>query len=72
MEIDKRESRGKHESYEVVRPNFVGKENLVIPFLVLRKIFFGAGGFVAEKEGLKYVISPKAMVSRRVLTASPS
>ena len=50
----------------------MGKENLFIPFLVLRKIFFGAGGFVAEKEGLKYVISPKAMVSKRVLTESPS
>ncbi|MEA1956774.1 MAG: proteasome accessory factor PafA2 family protein, partial [Euryarchaeota archaeon] len=34
--------------------------------------FFGAGGFIAEKEGLKYVISPKAMVSKRVLTESPS
>ena len=72
VEIDKRYSRGTHESYEVVRRNFVGKENLLIPFLVLRKIFFGAGGFVAEKEGLKYVISPKAMVSKRVLTESPS
>lgn len=72
VEIDKRYSRGTHESYAVVRRNFVGKENLLIPFLVLRKIFFGAGGFVAEKEGLKYVISPKAMVSKRVLTESPS
>ncbi len=72
VEIDKRYSRGTHESYEVVRRNFVGRENLFIPFLVLRKIFFGAGGFVAEKEGLKYVISPKAMVSKRVLTESPS
>nr|QNO50904.1 Pup--protein ligase [Methanosarcinales archaeon ANME-1 ERB6] len=72
VEIDKRYSRGTHESYAVVRRNFVGKENLFIPFLILRKIFFGAGGFVAEKEGLKYVISPKAMVSKRVLTESPS
>ncbi|MEA1957879.1 MAG: proteasome accessory factor PafA2 family protein, partial [Euryarchaeota archaeon] len=72
VEIDKRYSRGTHESYEVVRRNFVGKENLFIPFLILRKIFFGAGGFIAEKEGLKYVISPKAMVSKRVLTESPS
>ena len=72
VEIDKRYSRGTHESYEVVRRNFVGRENLFIPFLILRKIFFGAGGFVAEKEGLKYVISPKAMVSKRVLTESPS
>ncbi len=72
VEIDKRYSRGTHESYEVVRRNFVGRENLFVPFLILRKIFFGAGGFVAEKEGLKYVISPKAMVSKRVLTESPS
>jgi len=72
VEIDKRYSRGTHESYLVERRKFVGKENLLIPFLVLRKIFFGAGGFIAEKEGLKYVISPKAMVSKRVLTESPS
>ncbi len=72
VEIDKRYSRGTHESYMVERRNFVGKENLLIPFLVLRKIFFGAGGYVADKEGIKYVLSPKAMVSRRVLTESPS
>jgi len=72
VEIDKRYSRGTHESYMVERKKFAGKENLLIPFLVLRKIFFGAGGFVAEKEGIRYVISPKAMVSKRVLTESPS
>ncbi|MHC1610845.1 MAG: proteasome accessory factor PafA2 family protein [Candidatus Methanospirareceae archaeon] len=72
VEIDKRYSRGTHESYMVNRKNFVGKEHLLIPFLVLRKIFFGAGGYVADKEGIKYVISPKAMVSRRVFTESPS
>ncbi|MCK4476062.1 MAG: proteasome accessory factor PafA2 family protein [Methanophagales archaeon] len=72
VEIDKRYSRGTHESYIVERKKFVGKENLLIPFLVLRKIFFGAGGFIAEKEGIRYVISPKAMVSKRVLTESPS
>ena len=72
VEIDKRYSRGTHESYMVERKKFVGNEYLLIPFLILRKIFFGAGGFVAEKEGIKYVISPKAMVSRRVLTESPS
>ncbi len=72
VEIDKRYSRGTHESYIADRKRFVGKENLLIPFLVLRKIFFGAGGFVAEKDGIKYVISPKAMVARRVLTESPS
>jgi len=72
VEIDKRYSRGTHESYLADRRKFVGKENLLIPFLVLRKIFFGAGGFVVEKEGVRYVISPKAMVSKRVLTESPS
>ncbi len=72
VEIDKRYSRGTHESYIANRKKMVGKENLLIPFLVLRKIFFGAGGFVAEKDGIKYVISPKAMVARRVLTESPS
>ncbi len=72
VEIDKRYSRGTHESYIVDRKKFAGKENLLIPFLVIRKIFFGAGGYVADKEGIKYVISPKAMVSRRVFTESPS
>ena len=72
VEIDKRYSRGTHESYIVERKKFVGKEHLFIPFLVLRKIFFGAGGYVADKEQVKYVLSPKAMVARRVFTESPS
>lgn len=72
VEIDKRYSRGTHESYMVDRKDFVDREHLLIPFLVLRKILFGAGGYVADKEGIKYVISPKAMVSRRVFTESPS
>ncbi|MFZ2070990.1 MAG: proteasome accessory factor PafA2 family protein [Halobacteriota archaeon] len=72
VEIDKRYSRGTHESYMVARKKFVGNENLLIPFLILRKIYFGAGGFIAEKGSLMYVVSPKAMVSRRVLTESPS
>jgi hypothetical protein len=72
VEIDKRYSRGTHESYIVERKKFVGREHLFIPFLVLRKIFFGAGGYVADKEGVKYVLSPKAMVARRVFTESPS
>ncbi|MHC1635008.1 MAG: proteasome accessory factor PafA2 family protein [Candidatus Methanospirareceae archaeon] len=72
VEIDPRYSRGTHESYLVERKKFVGKENLLIPFLVLRKIFFGAGGYVALKKGIRYVISPKAIVSKRVLTESPS
>jgi len=72
VEIDKRYSRGTHESYLVDRKRFVGKEHLLIPFLIVRKIFFGAGGYIAEKDGVKYVISPKAMVSRRVFTESPS
>ena len=72
VEIDKRYSRGTHESYIVERKKYIGKENLLIPFLVLRKIFFGAGGYVADKETIKYVVSPKAMVSKRVLTESPS
>ena len=72
VEIDKRYSRGTHESYMVERKNFVGKENLLLPFLILRKIFFGAGGYVADKDGIRYVLSPKAMVSRRQFTESPS
>lgn len=72
VEIDKRYSRGTHESYMVERKNFVGKENLLLPFLILRKIFFGAGGYVADKDGIKYVLSPKAMVARRLFTESPS
>jgi len=72
VEIDKQYNRGTHESYIVKRENFLGKEHLLVPFLVIRKIFFGAGGYVADKERIKYVISPKAMVSRRVFAESPS
>lgn len=72
VEIDKRYSRGTHESYMVERKKFVGREHLLIPYLIIRKLFFGAGGYVADKAGIKYVISPKAIVARRVITESPS
>ncbi len=72
VEIDKRYSRGTHESYLAERKKFAGKESLLIPFLVLRKIFCGAGGFIFDRDSIRYVVSPKAMVSRRVLTESPS
>ncbi|MDF2958056.1 MAG: hypothetical protein OD814_001678 [Candidatus Alkanophagales archaeon MCA70_species_1] len=72
VEIDKRYSRGTHESYMVERRKFAGKEGLFIPYLVLRKVFCGAGGYILDSNGVRYVISPKAVVARRVMTESPS
>ncbi|MFQ6071344.1 MAG: proteasome accessory factor PafA2 family protein [Methanosarcinales archaeon] len=63
VEIDSRYSRGTHESYTIARNKYKGKERLLIPYLVLRKLFTGAGGYI----GNHYVISPRAMVSKRVL-----
>ena len=68
-------TRGTHENYSIDVRKF--KKDCLIPFLILKPIFFGAGGYVSERvsdfsalkeiiEKAKYVVSPKAMATRRV------
>ena len=64
-------TRGTHENYAISR-DF--KKELILPFLVLKPIFFGAGGYVSEKLGsekeminaAEYVISPRAIATKYV------
>lgn len=73
-------TRGTHENYSVDVRKFKKegeyKKDCLIPFLILKPIFFGAGGYVSEGlsdfsikemiENAKYVMSPKAMATNRV------
>jgi hypothetical protein len=74
-------TRGTHENYSIDVRKFKKegefKKDCLIPFLILKPIFFGAGGYVSEGasdfsgleeliEKAKYVVSPKAMATRRV------
>jgi len=74
-------TRGTHENYSIDVRKFKKegeyKKDCLIPFLILKSIFFGAGGYVSERAGdffgfeeiiekAKYVVSPKAMATRRV------
>ncbi|MCW3132772.1 MAG: proteasome accessory factor PafA2 family protein [Methanophagales archaeon] len=74
-------TRGTHENYSIDAMKFKKegefKKDCLIPFLILKPIFFGAGGYVSEGasdfsgleeiiEKAKYVVSPKAMATRRV------
>jgi len=73
-------TRGTHENYSVDMRKFKKEgefmKECLIPFLLLKPIFFGAGGYVSEgvsesslremMENAKYVVSPRAMATKRV------
>jgi hypothetical protein len=73
-------TRGTHENYSVDIKKFKQegefKKECLIPFLILKIIFFGAGGYICEdmsdlslKEAMEhanYVLSPRAFVTNRV------
>jgi hypothetical protein len=73
-------TRGTHENYSVDVMKFKKegefKKDCLIPFLLLKPIFFGAGGYVSEgvsafslnemMENARYVVSPRAMATKRV------
>ena len=73
-------TRATHENYSIDARKFKKegefKKECLIPFLILKPIFFGAGGYVTEGEGdfslkemvenAKYVMSPRAMATNSV------
>ncbi len=73
-------TRATHENYSVDASKFKKegefKKECLIPFLILKTIFFGAGGYVTEGKGdfslkelvenAKYVVSPRAMATNSV------
>ncbi|RLG39229.1 hypothetical protein DRN79_00300 [Methanosarcinales archaeon] len=64
-------TRGTHENYSVSRD--FNKEHF-IPFLIIKPIFFGAGGYVSKAfcsmrdmiESAEYVISPRAIATKHI------
>jgi len=79
-ELKPKFTRGTHENYSVDVMKFKKegkfKKECLIPFLILKHIFFGAGGYVSDSvsdfslkemmENAMYVMSPKAMATNRV------
>ncbi len=79
-ELNPEFTRGTHENYSVDVRKFKKegefKKDCLIPFLILKHIFFGAGGFVSEGvsdfsikemiENANYVMSPRAMTTSRI------
>ncbi|MDI6885057.1 MAG: proteasome accessory factor PafA2 family protein [archaeon] len=73
-------TRGTHENYSVDVRKFKKegefKKDCLIPFLLLKPLFFGAGGYVSESmsafslkemmENAMYVVSPRAMATKRI------
>jgi proteasome accessory factor A len=53
---------GAHENYLIERRGYSGKDHLLVPYLVLRQLFCGIGGFV---DGL-YMISPRTIFPRNI------
>ena len=53
---------GAHENYLVEREKYEGKENLLVPYLVLRQVFVGAGGYVRGS----YWVSPRTIFPKKI------
>ena len=53
---------GAHENYLVERRKYEEGARLIVPYLVMRQIFVGAGGYV----GGSYLISPRAIFPKKV------
>jgi len=53
---------GTHENYLLEREGYADRAHLLIPFLILRQLFCGAGGYV----GGRYMVSPRAIFPVKV------
>ena len=53
---------GAHENYLVEREKYEGKASLLVPYLVLRQVFVGAGGYVRGS----YWISPRTIFPKKI------
>lgn len=53
---------GSHENYLVERSSYLKGQSLLVPYLILRQVFCGAGGLV---DGV-YMVSPRAIFPKKV------
>jgi len=55
---------GSHENYLVERRSYLKNLNLLIPYMILRQVFIGAGGYVNGS----YMLSPRAIFPKKVFS----
>ena len=55
---------GSHENYLVERSRYQKNLNLLIPYMILRQVFVGAGGYVNGS----YMLSPRAIFPQKVFS----
>jgi proteasome accessory factor A len=53
---------GAHENYLIERKGYTGKEHLMVPYLILRQLFCGVGGYIDGS----YMIFPRAFFPKMV------
>jgi hypothetical protein len=53
---------GAHENYLIEREGYAGKEHLMVPYLILRQLFCGVGGY----DDGSYMILPRAIFPKMV------
>ncbi len=55
---------GSHENYLVERNSYLDNLNLLIPYMIIRQVFVGAGGYVNGG----YMLSPRAIFPQKVFS----
>ena len=55
---------GSHENYLVERRSYMDNLNLLIPFMILRQVFIGAGGYVDGN----YMVSPRTIFPKKIVS----
>ncbi len=55
---------GSHENYLVDRKSYLDNLHLLIPYMILRQVFVGAGGYVDGK----YMVSPRVIFPQKVFS----
>ena len=55
---------GSHENYLVERRSYLDNLNLLIPYMILRQVFVGAGGYVDDR----YMVSPRTIFPKKIFS----
>ena len=53
---------GSHENYLVERSSYIENQRLIIPYMILRQVFVGAGGYVNGE----YLVSPRTIFPKKL------
>jgi hypothetical protein len=55
---------GSHENYSVERISYLANQRMLIPYMILRQIFVGSGGYINGK----YLLSPRTIFPKKLLS----